>query len=133
MGCTLVSLKKDDEALKALETCLAIRRQKSPSHAYTAFTCHKIGTLLRARGDISNAAVFFRSAVDILKDCESREGSCIRSKFALAVTLEEKGDFDEAETLFEDALAFMKNLGKASDRDQLTEESFEQFVLYCHR
>lgn len=49
------------------------------------------------------------------------------------MTLEEKGDFDEAETLFEDVIVFMERLGKAFNRDQLTEESFEQFVLYCHR
>ncbi|KAI0873975.1 P-loop containing nucleoside triphosphate hydrolase protein [Hypoxylon argillaceum] len=133
LGCTLISLRQDDEALKALETCLAIRQQKSPIHAYTGFTCHKIGTLLRSRGDLPRAATFFRSAIDILKDCESREGGTARSRFALAVTLEEIGDFDEAETYFEDVTAFMKKLGKAADRDQLTEESFEQFVLYCHR
>lgn len=43
------------------------------------------------------------------------------------------GDFDEAETLFKDVIDFMEKLGKASNRDQLTEESLEQFVLYCHR
>lgn len=43
------------------------------------------------------------------------------------------GNFDEAETYLEDVTAFMKKLGKPADRDQLTEESFEQFVLYCHR
>ncbi|KAJ8130566.1 hypothetical protein O1611_g3068 [Lasiodiplodia mahajangana] len=133
LGCTLISLKKDDEALKALETCLAIRRQKSPTHAYTGFTCHKIGTLLRARGDLIIAAAFFRSAVNILKDSESREGGCARSRFALALTLEEIGDFDEAQAILEDVIAFMKKIGKVADRDQLREEYFEQFVLYCHR
>ena len=55
MGNTYLLMKQDNQALESFEACLRIRRQKSPAHAYTGFTCHKIGVLMRARGDLPRA------------------------------------------------------------------------------
>lgn len=55
-GNTLLAMKQDNDALSAFEDCLKIRQSKSPTHSYTAFVCHKLGSLLRSRADLTQAA-----------------------------------------------------------------------------
>lgn len=55
-GNTLLAMKQDIDALSAFEYCLRIRQSKSPTHSYTAFVCHKLGSLLRSRADLTRAA-----------------------------------------------------------------------------
>ncbi|UKZ65996.1 uncharacterized protein TrAtP1_007180 [Trichoderma atroviride] len=57
-GNTLLAMKQD-AAFSAFEDCLRIRQLKSPTHSYTAFVCHKLGSLLRSRADLTQAAIFF--------------------------------------------------------------------------
>lgn len=48
-------MKLEDKAFEAFDDCLRIRQQRAPSHRYTGYVCHKIGILMRERGDLNSA------------------------------------------------------------------------------
>ncbi|KAJ5152920.1 uncharacterized protein N7482_009398 [Penicillium canariense] len=137
VGKTYMLLKEDERAFKVFNQSLQIRQQKAPSHRYTGFTCHQIGVLMRARGDIPGAIASFQSAVRILNDCEAQTGAVLRSKFALSKAFKEIGSFEEGDGLLQEVIKGLSALDTSviadADADALTDEHFERFVLYCHR
>lgn len=77
--------------------------------------------------------VFFKSAINILKDCESQAGAVARSYFSLALTLEESGLFDEMEEAKVQLHICLKGVKGLVNNKDLTEDFFQQFVLFCHQ
>ena len=80
-----------------------------------------------------------QSALSILSLCESRSGAALRAKFALAATLMTAGDTVEGERLKEEVMILLRNL-KLNERkgwdghmESLSEQFFDEFVLFCHR
>jgi hypothetical protein len=77
--------------------------------------------------------VFYKSAIDILKDCESQAGAVARSYFSLVLTLEESGLFDEMEEAKIQLHIFLEIAEGLINTEDLTEEFFQRFVLLCHQ
>jgi tetratricopeptide (TPR) repeat protein len=55
-GNAYLSLGQTDDAFKAFSDCLGICRSRMPHHYKTGFTCHKLGLIMRGRGDLANSA-----------------------------------------------------------------------------
>jgi hypothetical protein len=86
--------------------------------------------ILSLRRDASES---FKTAIRILNDCESQDVAVLRSKFALSKAFNEIGAFDEAKHLMQDITKALAALDNSINESDLTEDYFEQFVLYCHR
>lgn len=82
---------------------------------------------------LSDIRAFFKSAINILKDCESQVGAVARSYFSLALTLEENGLFDEMEEAKIQLHILLESIKGLVNKDDLTEDFFQQFVLFCHQ
>lgn len=96
--------------------------------------CAREQILLRARKLPSclgsHFFFFFKSAIDILKDCESQVGAVARSYFSLALTLKENGLFDKMEKAKVQLHIPLKSMKSLVNKDDLTEDFFQQFVLF---
>lgn len=71
--------------------------------------------------------------MDILQSCEAQEGAVLRSKFVLANTLKENGDFDEADQMFQEVSEGLEHLGEPAKVADLREGELDRYVLFCHR
>lgn len=86
-----------EASFDAFSRSLQIRQRKMPSHHYTGLpTFHKLGILVRERGDLPAASEFFRQALRILRASECHPGACARASVALSDVLTQLGEFEEA-------------------------------------
>lgn len=124
-------------------------RSRQPTHIQPlsainlVLSCAREQILLRPRKfsvgsvrisvSLSDTRVFFKCAINILKDCESQVGAVARSYFGLALTLEENGLFDEMEEAKVQLHISLKGLKALVNKEDLTEDFFKQFVLFCHQ
>jgi tetratricopeptide (TPR) repeat protein len=55
-GNAYLSLGQTDDALNSFSDCLRICHSRMPHHYKTGFACHKLGVIMRGRGDLDSSA-----------------------------------------------------------------------------
>lgn len=126
-------MKQDNDALSSFEDCLRVRQSKSPTHAHTAFVCHKLGSLPRSRADLTQIEYFLSLRLIFSEVASLRWGAIARSYFSLALALEEDGLFDEMREAKVQLHILLKSIKGFVNKEGLTEDFFQQLILFCHQ
>ncbi|KAI1845576.1 hypothetical protein JX266_008187 [Neoarthrinium moseri] len=136
LGTIFLEESRIADALREFIECFRIRSSVMPTHPFTAFVSHKIGSTLQVQDSHAEAIRHYLTALNILRTSETHPLSICRTLLALASAYEAIGNNAATEKCIHEAL---EGFAAAStyDFDCTTKptlaSSFDSFVPISHR